>query len=351
MDFNWFNQQTSISELKALLDEERDQRRDEREKSAIDLKASIQRVQVESEEEIKRISDAALGREREQQELINKLHEAEKERCSLVETLRSKLEDTRQKLVFSDNKVRQLEAQIREEQLAFASNRKKVEELEHERKRLRKELEHEKAAREEAWAKVSALELEINAAMRDLDFERRRLKGATERIMLRETQLWAFYSTTEEILVLFAKQQEQLKSMQRTIEDQENYETTSVDIDLNPNIVNVNGPVIRNKEVEYQSNNAGKAGSSTSTHRGGEVQVESSSDEASVTKKHDCNVKSQEDGEDTQEVEFTGAERNVKGDFGSYIDGSGTAPISEENAVGTEQIPETEGVGAVPILE
>ncbi|KAL2477940.1 SMAD/FHA domain-containing protein [Forsythia ovata] len=345
------SQQTSISELKALLDEERDQRREEREKSAIDLKASIQRVQAEAEEEIKRISDAALRREREQQELVNKLQEAEKERCSLVETLRSKLEDTRQKLVFSDNRVRQLEAQIREEQLALAGNRKKVEELEHERKRLRKELEREKAAREEAWAKVSALELEINAAMRDLDFERRRLKGARERIMLRETQLRAFYSTTEEISVLFAKQQEQLKSMQRTLEDQENYETTSVDIDLNPNIVNVNGPVIRNKEVEYQSNNAGKAGSSTSTHRRGEVQVESSSDEASVTEKHDCNVKSQEDGEDTQEVEFIGAERNVKGGFGSDIDGAGTAPISEGNAVGTEQIPETEGVGAVPILE
>ncbi|GMP61764.1 hypothetical protein CsSME_00024099 [Camellia sinensis var. sinensis] len=44
----------------------------------------------------------------------------------------------------------------------------------------------ENAAREEAWAKVSALEFEINAAMRDLDFERRRLKAARERIMLRQ---------------------------------------------------------------------------------------------------------------------------------------------------------------------
>ncbi|XP_022897142.1 coiled-coil domain-containing protein 186 isoform X2 [Olea europaea var. sylvestris] len=345
------SQQTSISELKTLLDEERDQRREEREKSAVDMKASMQRVQAEAEEETKRISDAALRREKEQQEIINKLQEAEKERCSLVETLRSKLEDTREKLVSSDNRVRQLEAQIREEQRAFASNRKKVEELEHERKRLRKELEHEKAAREEAWAKVSALELEINSAMRDLDFERRRLKGARERIMLRETQLRAFYSTTEEISVLFAKQQEQLKSMQRTLEDEENYETTSVDIDLDPNIVNVKGPLIRKKEVEYQSNNAGKAGSSTSAYRDGKVQVESSSDEASVTEKHDCNVKSQEGGEDTQEVEFTGVERNVKGGFGSDIDGVGTAPISEGNAVGAEKIPETESVGAVPILE
>ena len=61
----------------------------------------------------------------------------------------------------------------------------RVEELEQETARLRKELESEKAAREEAWAKVSLLELEINAAMRDLEFERRRLKGARERLMLR----------------------------------------------------------------------------------------------------------------------------------------------------------------------
>lgn len=187
--------------------------------------------------------------------------------------------------------------------------------------------------------------------MRDLDFERRRLKGARERIMLRETQLRAFYSTTEEISALFAKQQEQLKSMQRTLEDEENYETTSVDIDLNRNIVNIKGSVIGNKEVEYQSNNAGKAGSNTSAHRDGKVQVDSSSDEASVTEKHDCNVKSQEDGEDTQEVEFIGVERNVKSGFGSDIDGVGTAPISEGNAVETEQIPETERIGAVLILE
>ena len=47
----------------------------------------------------------------------------------------------------------------------------------------------------------------------------------------RETQLRAFYSTTEEIQVLFAKQQEQLKSMPRTLEDDENYENTFVDMD------------------------------------------------------------------------------------------------------------------------
>ncbi|KAL0464670.1 UNVERIFIED_CONTAM: hypothetical protein Slati_0354600 [Sesamum latifolium] len=343
------SQKASVSELKGLLDEERDQRREEREKASVDMKMAVQRVQAEATEEITRVSECALRREKELQEMINKL-QAEKERCSVVETLRSKLEDTRQKLVNSDNKVRQLEGQIHQEQQAFASNRKRIEELEHERKRLKKELEREKAAREEAWAKVSALELEISAAMRDLDFERRRLKGARERIMLRETQLRAFYSTTEEISVLFAKQQEQLKAMQRTLEDEENYETTSFDADLNPGDGNENRSMVRNKEEAHQSNSIAKAGSGTH-HSHGTDQVESSSDEASVTEKHDCNARGQENALDTQEVDFTSAEYNVNGGFGSDINGVGTAPILDGDAVGTEQIPETEGVGTSPIFE
>ncbi|KAL0379642.1 UNVERIFIED_CONTAM: hypothetical protein Sangu_0028500 [Sesamum angustifolium] len=345
------SQKASVSELKGLLDEERDQRREEREKASVDMKMAVQRVQAEATEEITRVSECALRREKELQEMINKLQEAEKERCSLVEILRSKLEDTRQKLVNSDNKVRQLEGQIHQEQQAFASNRKRVEELEHERKRLKKELEREKqAAREEAWAKVSALELEISAAMRDLDFERRRLKGARERIMLRETQLRAFYSTTEEISVLFAKQQLQLKAMQRTLEDEENYETTSFDADINPGDGNENRSMVRNKEEAHQSNSIAKAGSGVH-HSHGTDQVESSSDEASVTEKHDCNARGQENALETQEVEFTGAEYNVNGGFGSDINGVGTAPILDGDAVGTEQIPETEGVGTSPIFE
>ncbi|CBI38869.3 unnamed protein product, partial [Vitis vinifera] len=306
------SQKASISKLEARLDEEQDQRMEEREKATADLKAAIHRAQSEAQEEIKRLSEVALRRERELQEVINRLQESEKERCLLVETLRSKLEDTRQKLVISDNKVRQLETQVCEEQLASADGRKRAEELQHEMTRLRKELESEKAAREEAWAKVSMLELEINAAMRDLDFERRRLKGARERIMLRETQLRAFYSTTEEISNLFAKQQEQLKAMQRTLEDEDNYENTSVDIDLNPTNGFINGTVIREKEA------------------------------IGVTEKHDCDIRTQEN---TQEAEFTSADCLVKGGFGSDIDGVGTAPALEGDPIETERVMETESPG------
>uniref|UniRef100_M1AYR0 Forkhead-associated domain-containing protein n=1 Tax=Solanum tuberosum TaxID=4113 RepID=M1AYR0_SOLTU len=351
------SQKLSISELKTLLDEEREQRKKEREKAALDLKTSTQRVQAEAQDEIRRLSESAIKREKEQQEIINKLQE-----------------DTRQKLVVSDNKVRQLEAQLYEEQLSSACRKKKIEELEHERNMLGKELESEKkieelehernmlgkelesekAAREEAWAKVSALELEISAAMRDLDFERRRLKGARERIMLRETQLRAFYSTTEEISVLFAKQQEQLKAMQRTLKDEENYENTSVDIDLNPYNVNVNGSLLREKEVGDGSHNVTRAGCSTSNQRRVRELFDLSSDDASATEKHDCNNRS-EGGQDTQEVEFAGAQC-VKGGFGSEVDGVGTELIPESDTagvaanmegdlVGTEQVQETESLG------
>ncbi|KAI4354907.1 hypothetical protein L6164_003732 [Bauhinia variegata] len=332
------SQKANIAELKEQLNEERRQRKEEREKAAADLKAALHRAHSEAQEELKRLSETSLRREKELQEAINKLQESERERCLLMETLRSKLEDTRQKLVVSDNKVRQLETQVHEEQLASANSIKRVDELEHETGRLQKELESEKAAREEAWAKVSALELEINAAMRDLDFERRRLKAARERIMLRETQLRAFYSTTEEIQLLFAKQQEQLKSMQRTLEDEENYDNTSVDMDGV-----IGGTSGQEKEVEgYHRNNTVKAGSTASAqHKLDRDLIETSSNEASVTEKHDCDIRSEE-YQSTQEAECTSAdhdhEHGVRTGFGSNIDG----PIMEGDATGTERVLETE---------
>ncbi|OIW18987.1 hypothetical protein TanjilG_31045 [Lupinus angustifolius] len=333
------SQKVNIAELKEQLDEERTQRKEEREKAADDLKAAVHRAQSEALEELKRLSDASSKRAREQQEAINKLQESEREQSLLVETLRSKLEDTRQKLVLSENKVRQLETQVHKEQLACANELKKVEELEQETKRLRKELESEKTAREEAWAKVSVLELEITAAMRDLDFERRRLKGARERLMLRETQLRSFYSTTEEIQKLFAKQQEQLKSMQKTLEDDENYDDTSNDMDGL-----IGGTSAREKEVaEYYNKNAAKVGLTTYEKKVNRDQVETSSDEASVTEKHDCDIRSQE-CQNTQEAEFTSEDHDpgVRGGFGSNIDGGGTVPLMEGDVVGTERVHETE---------
>lgn len=68
-----FSQKLSISKLEAQLDEERDQRREEREKAAADLKMAMHRAHSEAEEERKRLSEVALRREREQQEVINKL--------------------------------------------------------------------------------------------------------------------------------------------------------------------------------------------------------------------------------------------------------------------------------------
>ncbi|KAK8587926.1 hypothetical protein V6N13_086886 [Hibiscus sabdariffa] len=336
------SQKASIAELKVQLDEERDQRREEREKASADLKAAVQRAQLEAQEELQRLSDVYLKQETEQKEVINKLEESLRQSSAQVEDLVAKLEDTRQKLVNSENKVRQLESQVCEEQKASGNARKKVEELEHEMKGLRKELETEKAAQEEAWAKVSALELEINAVMRDLDYERRKLKGARERIMLRETQLRAFYSTTEEISVLFARQQEQLKAMQRTLEDEDNYENTSVDIDLNVALnQNVNGTIVREKTTSgFHENSTTRGGSTTSSQK-----LNGSSDEASVTEKHDCGMRSQDVGENTQEAEFTSADRSVKGVFGSDIDGVSTTPILEGDTIGTEHVLETESLG------
>eukprot|EP00268_Persea_americana_P033854 TRINITY_DN3347_c0_g1_i3.p1 TRINITY_DN3347_c0_g1~~TRINITY_DN3347_c0_g1_i3.p1 ORF type:complete len:899 (-),score=261.60 TRINITY_DN3347_c0_g1_i3:246-2942(-) len=332
------SQKATISELEVRLDEERNLRKEEREKAAADLKAALQRAHTEAQEEIKRQADAASKQQKEQQEIISKLQESDKESRALLETLRSKLEHTRESFVTSEKKVRQLEAQLHEEQLATANGRKKVEIMESEVTRLRKELESEKVAREEAWAKVSALELEIAAAIRDLAIEKQRFQGARERIILRETQLRAFYSTTDEISSLFAKQQEQLKAMRKTLEDEENYENTSIDIDINAIKENLNG-VLDKERNDRQRNITAREVSGMSTPKNIRTEGDNASDDASATEKHDCDLGSQEDG-CTQDAECTSADPSVKG-FGSYIgtepvpDGDGD-PIDTERVLGTE---------------
>lgn len=330
------SQKTTISELEIQLNEERNLRKEEREKASVDLKAALQKAHSETQEEIKRQADAALIQQREQQEIINKLQESDKESRVLVETLRSKLECTRESLVMSEKKVRQLEAQLHEEEVAAVNGKKKAEMMESEVERLKKELENEKVAREEAWAKVSALELEIAAAIRDLAMEKQRFQGAREKIILRETQLRAFYSTTEEISALFVKQQEQLKAMQKTLEDEENYENTSLDIDLNVLKASLNGALDIGRGQANQRNVTAREASGTSTPKNTRIATDNSGDDATATEKHDCDMRSQDDG-CTQDVECTSADPSVKG-FGSYI---GTAPAMDD-AFDTERVLGTE---------
>ncbi|KAL6008001.1 hypothetical protein ACLOJK_033506 [Asimina triloba] len=333
------SQKATISELDTRLIEEQKERREEREKATADLKAALQRAQFEAQEEIKRQNDAALRQERGLQEAICKLQESDKESRALVETLRSKLEDARESFVVSEKKVRRLEVQLREEQLSAANGRKRAEILELEVKRLKKEVENEKVAREEAWAKVSALELEMAAAIRELSIEKQRFQGARERIILRETQLRAFYSTTEEISALFAKQQEQLKAMQKTLEDEENYTNTSVGIDLTAEPCNIDGALRREREAAPHTNNTAREASTASTPKNVGDDHNSSND-VSATEKHEYDIRSQEDSH-TQDAECTSADRSIK-PFGSDIDGIGTAPILDGDPTDTERVPGTE---------
>ncbi|XP_008780005.2 myosin-7-like isoform X2 [Phoenix dactylifera] len=334
------SQKATISELESQLDEERNLRREEREKAAADLKSALHKAHSEAQEEIKRQADVYTRQHKEQQEVISKLQESEKESRLLVETLRSKLEDARESLVMSEKKVRQLEVQVQDEQLTLANCRKKSEMLESELKGLKKELESEKVAREEAWAKVSALELEIAAAIRDLSIEKQRFQGARERIILRETQLRAFYSTTEEITALFAKQQEQLKAMQKTLEDEDNYDNASIGIDLNePALRNVNVAFVSQREEAAQPSNKTREASGASTPKNAQTMNDSSDDDASTTEKHDCDLGSQ-DG-NTQDLECTNADRLVK-EFGPDMYGVSPAVVPDGEPTDTERVLGTE---------
>ncbi|RLN39587.1 myosin-11 isoform X2 [Panicum miliaceum] len=328
------SQKAIICELEGQLSEERNLRREERDKAAQDLKSALHKVQAEAQEEIKRQAEFYLRQQNEQKEVISKLQESEKETRLFVETLRSKLEDARDNFVTSEKKVRELEARLQDEQLVSANNQKKSDNLETELRKLKKELENEKAAREEAWAKVSALELEIAATIRDLSIEKQRYQGARERIILRETQLRAFYSTTEEISSLFAKQQEQLKAMQRTLEDEENYENTLTSVDLNK--VPITTDDARVKLAGCSKNTVEAPSASTQNTQ---VSEHSSSDEdASMTEQH---ADATAEGGSTQGLECSSPERSeerLRPDF----HGNPVCTAPEKEVTDTEQVPETE---------
>lgn len=67
------SQKARISELEAQLDEERNQRRDERKNAAADLKSTLHKVKTEAQDEMKRQSDIYTRQIQEQEEKINKL--------------------------------------------------------------------------------------------------------------------------------------------------------------------------------------------------------------------------------------------------------------------------------------
>nr|CAB3497209.1 unnamed protein product [Digitaria exilis] len=326
------SQKATICELEERLSEERNFRREERDKAAQDLKSALHKVQTEAQEEIKRQAESYLRQQREQKEVISKLQESEKETRLLVETLRSKLEDARDNLVTSEKKVRELEARLQDEQLVSVNNQKKSNNLEIELSKLKKELENEKAAREEAWAKVSALEFEIAATIRDLSIEKQRYQGARERIILRETQLRAFYSTTEEISSLFAKQQEQLKAMQRTLEDEENYENTLMSVDLNKVPIATDDGCLRScSKNTLEDPSASTQNTQLSEHS-------SSDEDANMTEQH---ADGTAEGGSTQGLECSSPERSeerLRSDF----HGNSVSAAPEREVADTEQVPETE---------
>ncbi|KAL4382017.1 hypothetical protein AHAS_Ahas04G0191400 [Arachis hypogaea] len=221
--------------------------------------------------EIRQLSNDAVTREKELQEATKKLQELDRENCLLVETLRSKLDGTKQMLDASNDKVRQLETQIHDEKLTIENGMKKIEELEDEARILREELESEKAVREEVWNKASVLELEKGETMRDLDSERQRLRAVKERLMLHETQLQALDSTTELIQMLFTNQ---LKTMQSTLEDKENFESTFVDTD---------GEIsCKEKEVDNVGAEAMVEGNGRGTEQGLEIECRASHDKENI---------------------------------------------------------------------
>ncbi|KAL9252396.1 hypothetical protein AKJ16_DCAP00628 [Drosera capensis] len=112
--------------------------------------------------------------------------------------------------------------------------------------------------------------------------------------------------------------------MQRTLEDLENYDEASLDAYANPSVGNMHRPLDGSTPPDsYRSGRVRRGDSAPSAQRD---QVHTSSDEASVTEKHDC---LRTFAMNTQEAEYP-------------IDGLGAASDIAGDVGGTEFVPESD---------
>eukprot|EP00250_Pteridium_aquilinum_P010196 c19207_g1_i1 orf=387-3377(-) len=307
------SQKLNIVELKEQLEDERSQRRSERERAETDLRAAVERARSEATEELKRQSESAAQQLREYLEMINKLQEADRENRSLIETLRSKLDDARETLVKAERTSRALELRLQDEESCSAVARKKIAEKELELQCAAKELQEEKAAKEKALSRLSSVEVEMETAIRDLEVEQQRLQGARERIVLRETQLRAFHSTAEEIAMLQQRQQEQLKEMMRVLEDGEEESNLPTDNQFNGKMAFLNRAEEKTRKGEANDAMQESGRSLDNNTVNNEEQNEDADDADSQTTASNSGIQNQDtiqqcgDG-DTQMEEFNGLE-------------------------------------------
>uniref|UniRef100_A0A7I4DTR9 FHA domain-containing protein n=1 Tax=Physcomitrium patens TaxID=3218 RepID=A0A7I4DTR9_PHYPA len=208
-----------MEELQRCLEDERFKISKERADAEASLRASLDRIRMEAAEELKRHEEAAARQLEQQNNIIVALQEGEKEYRMAAEISRKKLDSERGAVVAAEDRARRLESQLQEEKALSLSAHNRAAEIEDKLRQTNRELENEKTAKEGALAKIARLEVEMEAASRDLKLEKQRLQGARERIVLRETQLRAFHSTAAEIAELQQRQQDQLSTMIRTLED------------------------------------------------------------------------------------------------------------------------------------
>eukprot|EP00850_Spirogloea_muscicola_P020697 SM000224S07085 [mRNA] locus=s224:5698:11291:+ [translate_table: standard] len=89
---------------------------------------------------------------------------------------------------------------------------------------LEAELAREQALRSAAEHKVISLEHDAQASTQALELEKQQLRGACERVMLRETQLRAIHAAAVDIVALQQQQHKQLAHMMSALEDTQGHD-------------------------------------------------------------------------------------------------------------------------------
>ncbi|GAQ79380.1 hypothetical protein KFL_000290300 [Klebsormidium nitens] len=207
------NHLTTINELTRGLDNERKARAAEKLQAEDEQKAAVEKVRAEAQAELARKTEGAEREKEEQAKRLQQLQDTEKEIRTQNESLRAKLEQQRELLVGAQEQERRLQARVAEERAGTGAQRAQLEAAQAELRKKEDALQLERAQRVQAESSVKSLSTRLEEMTNKLAFETERLHGLKDRILVRETQLRAFHSTTAKAFPLLQTMMEQLDTM------------------------------------------------------------------------------------------------------------------------------------------
>eukprot|EP00850_Spirogloea_muscicola_P022407 SM000292S11262 [mRNA] locus=s292:3555:8476:- [translate_table: standard] len=212
-----------VAALERAIEEDRAQQQAELREAHVQQEKAMDNLRATAAQDFVRLKEEAAEQQKRQDDCLHALKRAEASSREAMQRLQSELDLEQQELAKWREQARYLQEQREADAKASSLAIQGLAEIKQQLMTLEAELAREQALRSAAEHKVISLEHDAQASTQALELEKQQLRGACERVMLRETQLRAIHAAAVDIVALQQQQQQQLACMMGALEDMEGH--------------------------------------------------------------------------------------------------------------------------------